>query len=195
MPRRITSLLASLFAALLLVTSAPSGATAQTADLAPVAAKSNPLRCKYYPAHNYEVCIKVLHRMKQDDKLIYSNFVENDTSQTDNRGNCRSTKTETFRWGGSISATAEASAFIFAKVSATVTASFDKTRTSEVSVSADFSVPAHDTIYCYYVERHENYMTKQCIDNAVTAGRQCGRKVFYAPKREGWVISDNPIRY
>ncbi len=196
--RLVTSVMASLLAAILLIASAPSASIAATAGSEP-ASRASALRCKYFAegdtAHNYELCIKVLYRMKQDDKLIYSNFVENDTSQSSNRGNCKSTVSKTFRWGGKVSVTAEGSAWIFAKVSATVEASFDKSRTSDVSVSADFSVPPHDTVYCYYVERHEKYMTKQCFSSAQTQGRQCSRKVFYAPKREGWVISDNPIRY
>jgi hypothetical protein len=156
-------------------------------------------KCKYFsdgPASDhYQLCIKVGRRLVQDDKLIYSSFVENDTRHGRNDATCQSSKSETFRWGGSVSATVEGSAWIFAKVSVTATVSFDKTRTSEFSVSAGFSVPPKTTKYCYYVERNEQYMTRQCFTNAYSGGEKCRDVVFHAPQREGWVISDNPIKY
>ncbi len=158
------------------------------------------LKCRYfdngtsYTSDNYEVCIAVKYRMSRKSKLIYASFLDND-SKDPATGTCTSKETETFRWGGSVTASAEGKAWIFAKVSGSVSASFDKTRTSEFSTSAQFTVQPGDTMYCYYVEAHERFMTRQCYANAYTGGRQCDPKVFIAPKREGWVISPDPRKF
>ncbi len=171
--------------------------SASPAQAAPITG----LKCKYFSngtpetSDNYEACIQVKYRMSRRAKLIFAHFVENDSSSGTVEGNCTSRETQTFRWGGSITASVEAKAWIFAKVSGSVTASFDKTRSTETSVSATFTVRPGKTKYCYYVEQHERFMTRQCLANAYSGGRQCEERVFIAPKREGWVISDDPMKF
>ncbi|MGH3371118.1 MAG: hypothetical protein ACRDPR_14075 [Nocardioidaceae bacterium] len=181
-------------AALLLVT------LSMLVPAVPANADITGLKCRYfdngtsYTSDNYEVCLAVKYRMARRSKLIYASFLEND-SRDPATGTCSSKVTKTFRWGGSVTASVEAKAWIFAKVSGAVTASFDRTRTSEFSTSAQFTVRPGDRMYCYYVEVHERFMTRQCYANAYTQGRQCEPKVFIAPKREGWVISPDPMRF
>lgn len=170
------------------------------APVAPANADITGLKCRYfdngtsYTSDNYEVCIAVKYRMSRKSKLIYDSFVENG-SKDPVTGTCSSKETKTFRWGGSITASAEGKAWIFAKVSGSVSVSFDRSRTSEFSTSAQFKVRPGETMYCYYVEVHERFMTRQCYANAYTGGRECSKKVFIAPKREGWVISPDPTGF
>lgn len=189
----MSSLLARLAAALLVAGSllVPAG---------PAQADITGLKCRYfdngtsYTSDNYETCVAVKYRMSRKAKLIYASFLDNDSSDPAT-GTCSSRVTKTFRWGGSLTVEAEGRAWVFAKVKAAVTASFDRTRTSEFSTSAQFTVRPGDTVYCYYVEAHERFMTRQCYANAYTEGRQCEAKVFVAPKREVWVISPDPMKF
>jgi len=185
--RRLSIILTSLLLVLIGLASLSPSANAVIA----------PQRCRVLDggtSYQSEICITIKYRMSRKAKLIHASFVENDTRDPAT-GHCSSTETKTFRWGGSITVSAEAKAWIFAKVSGSVTASFDKTRSTAYSVSTDFTVRPGDTVYCYYIEVHERFMTRQCYANAYTQGRQCKDIAFFAPKREGWVISNDPLHY
>ena len=177
---------------------AARGSDRATASAAASKAPITPLRCRYFDmgstSENYELCISVRYRLKQDRISIFESGVQNDLNR-EIQGSCTSREDETFRWGGSVTATAEGKAWIFAKVSGSVTASFDKTRTTSYSVSSTFPVAPKSTVYCYYVEVEERFMTRQCITTAYTGGRKCYDKVFHAPKREIWIISKDPRNF
>ena len=87
-----------------------------------------------------------------------------------NQATCTSKDTDTFSWGGSVTVGVEAKAWIFAQVSADVSANFQKTRTTERSTSPSFKLPPRSKRYCFDGVDFERYKVRRCTLSSYDPG-------------------------
>lgn len=148
---------------------------------------------RYPTGGSYRTCIRVIDRLRPRFKPAWGYKYVNDTPNW-NTGTCTSKETDTFSWGGSITVGVEAKAWIFAKVSADVSANFQKTRTTERSTSPSFKLPPRSKRYCFDGVDFERYKVRRCTLSSYAPGHNdCRVKLFRAPAIQTWRITTRNV--
>jgi hypothetical protein len=169
-------------------------ATGQTdSSLALVSARRHCRWDRYDTGGSYRTCIKVVDRLRPRFKPAWGYKYVNDTPNW-NQGTCTSKDTDTFSWGGSVTVGVEAKAWIFAQVSADVSANFQKTRTTERSTSPSFKLPPRSKRYCFDGVDFERYKVRRCTLSSYDPGNNhCRVKLFRAPAIQTWRITTKNV--
>jgi hypothetical protein len=143
----------------------------------------------YSSGGDYRTCIRVIQRTHPRFQAAWGYKYRNATPNW-NQGSCTSKSTETFSWGGSVTVGVEAKAWIFAKVSASVSANFQKSKATERSTSPTFKLPPHSSRYCFDGVDFERYSVRRCtLSSYAPHDEQCATKSFRAPSIQTWLIS------
>lgn len=132
------------------------------------------------------VCNTITSKTVKRYKVKYADSVINKKNYAIT-GHCTSKVSKTTKYSVSISVSGEFKAWIFAKMSVTVSGGLEKSVTTEYGSSVDFKVKAKDTVNCdygtyvYVVKGHETLRQ---------GGKVIGKRNWTAtaPKKNGWKV-------
>lgn len=133
-------------------------------------------------------CVKVIKHISTVFYQTGSDGEDNRTRQQ-HRLTCRISHTSSYSWGISASMSAEAKAWIFAKVTAQISGHFDKTESSESDVTTSMPVPAHTTIHCMRGTEVQTWQVRKCVYTSHSSS--CSYFKWHAPQGLIWLTTEH----
>ncbi|MEU4196131.1 hypothetical protein AB0E69_29790 [Kribbella sp. NPDC026611] len=137
---------------------------------------------------NWQACSTIDKRIPVSFTAGYRDSVRNDKSYSIT-GQCEASTSKTVTWGVSVSVKEQLKAAIFASIEASVTANVELSMTTGYVTSANFTVRAHDTVYCdrgIYQENVKGHSTLSYYGGG--AGTIHQSWTAHAPSRAQWRI-------
>lgn len=128
-------------------------------------------------------CVKVIKRLSTSFHETGSDGEDN-TTPLRHSLTCEISHTSSYSWGVSASSSVEASAWIFAKVTAQISGHFDKTEGSESHVSTTMPVPAHTTVHCLRGTEVQTWQVRRCVYTSHASS--CTYFKWHAPQGLIW---------
>jgi hypothetical protein len=143
-------------------------------------------RCWSYT--NSTECHTILERLETSRTYGFRDGISNSKGYTI-YGHCEATSSKTSSYSLGVSATTTVKAAIFGGFDATVSADISKAISSGYVTSANFKIPAHDTVYCDRGVRNERV---RVVRKLSYCGGGCSTtRTYYvakAPSRAMWWI-------
>lgn len=109
-----------------------------------------------------ETCYSVPQATTRTWRIAYQDGVENRLTQAVT-GSCTTTKSTTYSYGLSVTLGAEVSAWVFNKISASVTGTLSKSTTTGYGITTTFPVPARSTVHCQRGAYSQGLRTQRTI--------------------------------
>lgn len=133
-------------------------------------------------------CVKVIKRISTTFHQTGADGEDNATREK-HQLTCEIGRTSSYSWGVSASGGVEASAWIFAKVSAQIGTHFDKTEGSESHVSTTMPVPPHTTVHCLRGTEVQTWQVRRCVYTSHSSA--CTAFTWRAPQGLIWRTTEH----